>query len=95
MAASVCTQSEIFFGWTLAELEALRTDLKGQIQDEGLDHVTTVGINGKSAGLGQRMSLEKWMVYLRAALQELDPLTYGAPVRVTHAAAGYGGYMPK
>ena len=94
MADPVSTQSEIFFGWNLAELEALRLDFKAQIQAEGLDHLTSAGVNGKNVMNGQRMTLRDWMIYLREALQELDPMTYGAPIRVAHSVAGYG-YMPK
>ena len=94
MVNPVSTRSEIFFGWRLTELEELLQAFKTQVQEEGLDRITSAGLNGKSVMNGQRMALKEWMIYLREALQELDPLTYGTPVRAAYSVA-CGGYMPK
>lgn len=95
MPGLISTRSTAFFGWNLYELEQSLDQIKTQVQTEGLESVTSFGLNGKNAMMGQRLSLREWMIYLAEALQELDPVTYGYTARVSHASLGCGGYMQK
>lgn len=77
MPVAIVTRTPIFFGWTLAELEALLVNFKAEMLANGLDYVISASLNGKTTSRAQRLPLREWQRYLGKALRELDPATYG------------------
>ena len=69
--------SGLFFGWDETELETELARIKALIKINGPDFVSSYSTGGKSFNKSREMTLAQYMSHLAAALQQLDPTTYG------------------